>query len=172
MMELSEILFYALAIASAVFGVFTVLTKHILRAAVYLMTVLLFSAGLYLLLGAELIAGIQVLVYVGGIVVLLVFAVMLTRTEDLAEDRPSGLRKTLGAVAATLFFASSAVALKFSPLGESLPLEGPAPVIKDIGRALLDTGPKGFVVPFEVISLLLLAVLIAGVVIARKEEGK
>ena len=56
------------------FGFFTVVTKHILRSAIYLMSVLFFSAGIYLLLGADFLAGAQVLIYIGGIIVLLVFS--------------------------------------------------------------------------------------------------
>ena len=74
------VLFYGMAVAAVFFAVATVISRHIFRSAVYLMCVLLAGAGFYLLLGAEFLAGVQVLVYVGGIVVLLAFVVMLTST--------------------------------------------------------------------------------------------
>ncbi len=85
--------------------------RRLLRAAIYLMGVLLASAGLYVMLGAEFLAGVQVLVYVGGIVVLIVFAIMLTRSADLLEDNPSLVRKLLGAVASIGFLLVTVAAL-------------------------------------------------------------
>ncbi len=166
---MNETLFYVLAGLSVFGALATVMTVHILRSAIYLMGVLCLSASFYVLLGAEFLAGIQILVYVGGIVVLLVFAVMLTRSDDLDEDRPTWPRKIVGAVGALSFFSVSAWLLSQSPFAEEKVLETSNVDIKSIGRALLDTGSNGYVLPFEVVSLLLLAVLIAGIVIARKE---
>ena len=77
------LLFYAISIITIVFALAVTMSRSLLRAAVYLMMVLLTSACLYIMLDAEFLAGIQVLVYVGGIVVLIVFAVMLTRSAEL-----------------------------------------------------------------------------------------
>jgi NADH-quinone oxidoreductase subunit J len=162
--------FLGLAIVCGLFAVATVMTKHILRSAISLMAVLLLSAGLYLLLGAEFLAGVQVLVYVGGIVVLLVFAVMLTKSEALHEDRPSPQRKLFGLVSAASFFAVSAWAVSDVPVMSTAIENTPLAGVKEIGRAFLDYTASGYVLPFEVISLLLLAVLIAGIVLARKDD--
>lgn len=162
-------MFALLATLSCLLAIAAVLTKHILRSAIYLMGVLCLSAGLYLLLDAEFLAGAQILVYVGGIVVLLVFAVMLTRSQDLDEDCPSPLRKLLGLVGASGFFAASAWMLSQSPLRSEQALAPSTVNVKSIGRAFLDAGSTGYALPFEVVSLVLLAVLIAGIVIARKE---
>jgi NADH-quinone oxidoreductase subunit J len=168
------VIFYFLATLIIILALATVFTKQILRSAVYLMGVLTLSAGLYLILGAEFLSGVQVLVYVGGIVVLLVFAVMLTQSEDLLEDRPSSKRKFLGALAAIGFFASSLWVIAQTPLVNNVPMpQMPANSgfsIAAIGKAFLSTEANGFLVPFELISILLLAVLIAGIVIARKEK--
>lgn len=166
--------FYFIAFLIVLLALATIFTKQILRSAVYLMGVLTLSAGLYLLLGAEFLAGVQVLVYVGGIIILLVFAVMLTHSEDLIEDRPSMGRKIFGAIAAIGFFGSSLWVLSQSALANdfampALPSET-AFSTATIGKALLSTESTGFLVPFELISILLLAVLIAGIVIARKEK--
>lgn len=144
--------------------------RRILRAAVALMGVLGCSAAFYALLGFGFLAGIQILVYVGGIVVLLVFLVMLTRTQALLEDEPSPWRHKVGVVAALAFFALNLWALSGLP---DAPVQGPAlgGDTRAIGRALLDTGPEGYVVPFEVVSVLLLAALVGGIAVARKVEN-
>lgn len=164
-------MFLALAFFTVLLALATVFTKHIFRSAIYLMGVLTLSAGLYLLLGSEFLAGVQVLVYVGGIVVLLVFAVMLTQSQDLLEDHPTLLRKLIGAIAAIAFFVTSAWSLSQSSFAKSTTIGTEPIVIADLGRAFLSADYKGYLVPFELISLLLLAVLIAGVVLARKEKS-
>ncbi|MBU1636927.1 NADH-quinone oxidoreductase subunit J, partial [bacterium] len=120
------------------------------------------------LLGAEFLAGIQVLVYIGGIVVLLVFAIMLTSSFELLDDHPSALRRILGILTASGFFAVTALAL----LSTKFPVKayhGEAiSDVEKIGKSLLNYGPGGYVLPFEVISVLLLAALIGGIVVARK----
>src|SRR3989344_6952910 len=100
----STLMFYLFAVVSVAFAIATVSSRRILRAAVYLMGVLAVTAGFYLLLGAPFLAGVQVLVYVGGIVVLLVYVVMLTRSSDLAEDNPSATRKITALLAALASF--------------------------------------------------------------------
>ncbi|OFZ53712.1 MAG: hypothetical protein A2428_05915 [Bdellovibrionales bacterium RIFOXYC1_FULL_54_43] len=161
-------LFYVLAACSVLLALAVVTTRRILRAAVYLMGVLLMSAGFFLLLGAEFLAGVQILVYVGGIVVLLVFAVMLTRSVELLEDEPSIGRKLLGYVVAAGFLIMNVALLattEFRVLREgTLPAGNTAA----LGRKLLDYGPQGYALPFEVLSILLLTAMIGGIVIARK----
>lgn len=171
---ISDILFFVLSVLAICFAVATVCTRHILRAATYLMGVLCLSAGFYILLGAELLAGVQLLIYVGGIVVLLVIAVMLTQNNRLGHDQASLTRKAFALMASGSFFAGSAYLLSVSPFAAlasppSVLATVNASAIKGIGLAFLDAGPGGFLLPFEVISLLLLAVLVAGIVIARKE---
>jgi NADH-quinone oxidoreductase subunit J len=163
------VLFYLLAAASVLLAVAVVSSRILLRAAVYLMGVLLLSAGLYIMLGAEFLAGVQVLVYVGGIVVLIVFAIMLTRSAELLEDRPSPLRQAIGAFGALCFFALTAGILYSSPFVVDHGGQGPKiNDVKLVGQRLLDYGAGGYVLPFEIISVLLLAAMIGGIVVARK----
>ena len=162
------VMFYVLGAAAILLALAVVNARRLLRAAIYLMGVLLMSAGLYVLLDAEFLAGVQVLVYVGGILVLIVFAVMLTRSADLLEDNPSLRRKVLGAVASIGFLVLTAAVFlttPFKPLAEGTPPKDDALVI---GRRLLDQGPDGYVLPFEIVSVLLLAAVIGGIVVARK----
>ncbi len=163
----STLIFYLLAGLACFFSLATVLARNILHAAVYLMALLTVTAGLYLVIGADFLAGVQLLVYVGGIVVLLVFAVMLTHTDDVAQERPTPLRLVFGILASVGFFAVTYLGLLNSPFSAAREL--PVPThdgARSIGRSLLDVGAQGYVLPFEVISLLLLAALIAGIVIA------
>jgi len=164
----NTILFYVLGAAAVLLALALVNTRRLLRAAIYLMGVLAASAGLYILLGAEFLAGIQVLVYVGGIVVLIVFAVMLTRSADLLVDKPTLGRMILGGATSIAFLILSATTLWFSDFGVIQDGAAPKDNTLAIGKQLLDTGANGYVLPFEIISLLLLGAIIAGIVIARK----
>ncbi len=165
---LPTLIFYLLAAISLTLAWSVVTGRRILRAAVSLMGVLAASAGLYLLLDSPFLAGVQVLVYVGGIVVLLVFAVMLTRTTELLEDHPTRGRQLLGGAVALTFFGLS-YCMMTAPVFANRALTAlPKNDVAAIGRALLDTGENGYALPFEVVSLLLLAAMIGGIVIARK----
>lgn len=164
----TTVLFFFLLAATFAFAVATVVTRHIFRSAIYLMGTLTTSAAFYLMLGAEFLAGVQILVYVGGIVVLIVFAVMLTSSNELLEDRPSAGRKIFAYFAAAAFYGMTVytvIRTKFHvPADKARVLDDTAA----IGRKLLDRGSNGYVVPFEVISVLLLCVVIGAIVIARK----
>jgi NADH-quinone oxidoreductase subunit J len=164
----NTILFYVLGAAAVALALAVVNTRRLVRAAIYLMGVLAAGAGLYILLGAEFLAGIQVLVYVGGIVVLIVFAVMLTRSADLLVDKPSVGRMILGGATSIAFLALSATIFWSSDFPTVQDGAAPKDNTLAIGQQLLDTGASGYVLPFEVISLLLLAAVIGGIVIARK----
>lgn len=162
------LLFYAIAFAAIVLAIAVSTSRRLLRAAVYLMGALLMSAGLYVMLGAEFLAGIQVLVYVGGIVIVIVFAVMLTRSAELQLDTPPLRRKILGMLASIVFAAMTGWVCWTSVFAIAEQSAVPAVNTEAIGLKLLDTGGSGYILPFEIISLLLLAAMIGGIVIARK----
>lgn len=162
------VMFWAVAASTVLLALAVVNTRKLLRAAIALMGALSTTAGLYVMLDAQFLAGVQVLVYVGGIVVLIVFAIMLTRSGELLEDNPTTERKIVGAAISIMFLALSAAAVWVSPFAEISSGKTTTNDALSIGRALLDPGPGGYVAPFEVISLLLLAAMIGGIVIARK----
>ena len=167
-----EIVFYLFAAPAVVMAIRAVRTERVLRSVVYLMTVLLFTAGFYVLLGAEFIAGVQVLVYVGGIVVLLVFAVMLTHSLDLIDAPPAPIRKWPGWIAAAFFFLASVWAFAGMPVTLMHPGTMARAPAHEIGRRLLDYGRQGYALPFELVSILLLGAIIGGIVIARKTQQR
>lgn len=168
-MEFFEtIIFYALAIFISVFSVMTVSTRHILRSATYLLFVLFGTAGIYFLLGYTFLGSVQIMVYAGGIVVLYVFSILLTSGEgDRAERLKrskflAGLVATLSGAAIVLFIT---LTHKFTPTTDIAPVETS---IKTIGHALLGNDKYGYLLPFEAVSILLLACIIGGLLIARK----
>jgi NADH-quinone oxidoreductase subunit J len=169
---LATIFFYFFAASSIALAIGVVLGRRLLRSAVCLIGVLACGAGLTVMLGFEFVAAIQVLVFIGGIVVLLLFAIMMTSEGQTFERQPSSSRIAIGGLAATAFFAITV----FVYLNAEFPLasaEGLAlshQGADSIGRKLLSNERDGYIVPFEVISLLLLAAMIGGIVIARKRD--
>lgn len=164
---LDLIVFAILALFIVVSSILAVTTKRILRAATYLLFVLFGTAGIYFQLNYSFLGAVQLLIYAGGITVLYVFSILLTSSEgDQAEKLKkgkfiAGLAATLAALGICLF-----VMLKhkfLSPVFE----HGELPV-REIGHALMSAEKYGYVLPFEVISILLLACIIGGIMIARK----
>jgi len=147
-------------------GVLVVSTRHIVRAGLWLVVALGAIAGLYLVLTAELVAWVQVLLYVGAVVVLLLFAVMLTRapigaSDDLDRPRWAGL--LVGGGAGVGLAALLVNAYRWSRVG----LPRSTGSAEQIGAAVF----RSWVLPFEVLSVLLLAALIGAIVISRPDVG-
>ena len=159
---LDLIVFAILAIFIVASAVLAVTTKRILRAATYLLFVLIGTAGIYFQLNYSFLGAVQLL-----ITVLYVFSILLTSSEgDQAEKLKrgkfiAGLAATLTALGICLF-----VMLKHKFMNQVFE-HGELPV-KEIGFSLMSAGKYGYVLPFEVISVLLLACIIGGILIARK----
>jgi NADH-quinone oxidoreductase subunit J len=162
------VFFYVFAATAVVLSLAVAVSRHLLRAAVYLMGALIASAAFYVMLGAEFLAGIQVLVYIGGITVVIAFAVMLTQSTQLQLDKPTGCRKIAAFLSAAAFAVAGGWAIGTSSFGQSPESPISADSTRSIGLALLDPGAGGYVLPFEIVSVLLLAAVIGGVVVARK----
>ncbi|WP_373313927.1 NADH-quinone oxidoreductase subunit J family protein [Planosporangium flavigriseum] len=165
-MEPVDVLLAGLGAIALGAGVLVVSTRHIVRAGLWLVVTLGATAGLYLVLTAELVAWVQVLLYVGAVVVLLLFAVMLTRapigaSDDLDRPRWAGL--LIGGGAGLGLAALLVDAYRWSRV-ES-PRTGTG--AEQIGAEVFRT----WVLPFEVLSVLLLAALIGAIVISRPDIG-
>lgn len=165
----SFIVYLIIALCIIIFSVMTVTTRRILRAATYLLFVLFATAALYFKLDYEFLGAVQIAVYAGGIVVLFVFSILLTshpgeRTKPLASRR-----KVLGIIAGllTLIVAGYALVSRTGMMLASLP-EMENPTMNRIGETLMSTDAAGYLLPFEALSVLLLACIIGGVVVARK----
>ena len=171
MESVGNILVYCVvALVIIVCSVLTVTTRKILRSATYLLFTLFATAILYFQLDYPLLGAVQIAVYAGGIVVLFVFAILLTHKPGEDADALKTHRRVLGSVAALLTVALLVGALfTFAPLcGAALPSSMADVSIERIGHFLLSTDKFGYLLPFEAISVLLLACIIGGVVIARR----
>lgn len=169
MMELSldMIVFLFLALFITVFSVMTVTTNRILRSATYLLFVLFGTAGIYFQLNYSFLGAVQLLVYAGGITVLYVFSILLTSSQSDKAERLTRSKFFAGAVATVSGLAICLFVMlkhKFIP---STFTHGELDV-RVIGHALMGGGKYQYILPFEVISILLLACIVGGILIARK----
>ncbi|MBD5201427.1 MAG: NADH-quinone oxidoreductase subunit J [Bacteroidales bacterium] len=166
------ILYFIVAIVMVVFSFMTVRTTKILRSATYLLFVLLSTAFFYFQLGYQFLGAVQIAVYAGGIMVLFVFAILLTRRPDDKTNDLTHHRRVLGTICSVAATVLLLFALFKMPMlnGMSLTqvLTTPEITMHDIGHAMLGTDRYQYLLPFEAISVLLLACIIGGVVIARK----
>lgn len=166
-MNASTIIFYILAATIVGGGLMSVTCRKIFRSAVYLLFTLIGIAGLYFYLDYEFIAAVQVIVYVGGIVVLIIFSIFLTQGSGEDMKRPAMGQAVFSALAAifgcmlTMYIISQHV---FTGSGKPA-LE---PSAANIGGQMLSTTEHGYMLPFEVVSMLLLAAMIGCIVIAIK----
>jgi len=161
----ATIIFYLLAALTLGSGVIAVTTRHIFRAAISLLFSLIGVAGIYFWLDYQFIAAVQIVVYVGGIVVLIIFSIFLTQQsgEKLPGQKIS--RLVFSGLAAFCGFALTIVqVLQHSFTGSTAtPV---SPTVRNIGEELLALDKNGYALPFEVVSMLLLAAMIGCIVIA------
>jgi len=166
----SVVVFYILAAFILVTGLLAVTSGKIFRSAIWLLFCLTGVAGLYFWLGMEFIAAVQVVVYVGGIVVLIIFSIFLTQQTGKELPAPVRSRTLFSALAVCLGFVLTCLLLHDHTFPDTR-VQGAADMgIATIGAQLLSTSEHGYVLPFEVISILLLAAMIGCIVIAIKTK--
>jgi NADH-quinone oxidoreductase subunit J len=158
------ILFSAMII---IFSVLTVTTRKILRAAVYLLFVLVSTSGLYFMLNYQFLAAVQLTVYAGGIVVLIIFSVLLTSHISQKFESAGWKKNAFSAIAALAGAALSIITILDYQFTASKEVAKEVDMTL-IGKSLLSVDYNGYVLPFEVISILLLAAMIASIVVAKK----
>lgn len=192
--SVEQVVFYLIAIIAVVGALGVVLSDDIVHAALALVLTLVMTAGVYVLLSAEFLGLVQILVYGGGVSILVLFAVMITRVRD-SRDPLTGAQKPFAvaaglAVAAVLALmvvssdwrvAASPVEARFLPADDN---RQPSPdevtrVFTTLdGAKVADTRGIGhdlyrnFAVPFELASLVLLVALVGAIIIARGEEDE
>jgi len=171
-MTLGQILFYIFAAVIIFSSILAVTTRRILRAAVYLLFVLGSTAGIYYMLDYLFLAAVQIIVYVGGIVVLIIFSILLT--SEISDKLPSiDFQKSIFSFVAVLaaLGLSLVTIIPYSfPDQKMIGLEDNS--MKSIGTLLLSFEKGGYVLPFEVISILLLAAMVAAIIIARDNKSE
>ncbi len=162
-------MYFIIAIAIIVFSVLTVTTKRILRSATYLLFVLLSTAVVYFQMGYEFLGSVQIAVYAGGIVVLFVFAIMLTHKPGSNAEALTRHKRAMGLTAAIAGVAVCGYSLfSYADFCSKKLTDGIDVSMDTIGRFLLSTDKFGYLLPFEAISILLLACIIGGLVVARR----
>ena len=163
-MVAQNVVFGILAAAMALSALGVVRTRNVVHAALYLVVVLAGGAAQFILLGQEFVAWVQVLVYIGAVIVLFLFGIMLTRA-PMHPDQPLDNNLRWPGAVVSLFLAGILGALLVQTFGDDkVELEAPvrtAEVTKSLFTAYL--------IPFEVVGVLLLGALIGAVVLARKD---
>jgi len=170
-MNVESVIFYILAFLILAFSVLTVTTKRIIRSAMFLFFTLLGTAGLYFLMGYTFLGSVQMMVYAGGIVVLFVFSILLTSSngEKLVRLKTG---KIFAAAVTCLLGAAIVLFIIIThhftgAITDAVPSEQLIS-ISTIGHQMLSFDKYGYVLPFEAVSVLLLACIVAGIIIARK----
>ncbi|MDE7346676.1 MAG: NADH-quinone oxidoreductase subunit J [Muribaculaceae bacterium] len=169
------ILYFVVAIAMVLSAFMAVTTTKILRAATYLLFSLICTAVFYFQLGFQFLGAVQIAVYAGGIMVLFVFAIILTHKPNEKSAPLLAHRKLTGIAASVIGAVLLLVALFKMPLVKGISLAqaieygGSRLTMHDIGTALVGSEKFQYLLPFEAVSVLLLACIIGGVVIARKK---
>jgi NADH-quinone oxidoreductase subunit J len=161
---------FALFILGGGLGVVT--TRNLIHGTLYLILSLFGVAGFFVLLSAPFLASVQVLVYIGAIAILIVFAVMLTRSMTRLRDLYNE-QWLLSGIAGVLLFGVLAIGVILPVWGQygsqsDQPVSDAVVGTVDLGKALVDQ--NGYVLPFEVASLLLTAAMIGAIVIARDDQ--
>ena len=164
-----QVAFWIIAVAMAAAAIGVVRTKNVVHAALFLVVVLAGAAAQYILLAAEFVAWVQVLIYIGAVVILFLFGIMLTRAPMRGEGRQLDNDQRWSAVIVALFVFGVLVAMlvdafggKEIKFGAELVAQGRT---STIGSELF----RHYLVPFEVVSMLLLAALVGAVVLARRD---
>ncbi len=163
-MVAQNIFFGILSLVMVVAAFRLVTTKNVVRAALFLAIVLAGAAGQFLLLAAEFVAVVQVLVYIGAIVVLFLFGIMLTRAPMQKSTEYDNDQRPLAGGVALLIFGVIGYLLWDEFSGDTLRLTQPTAT-----SAIADSIFRSYVVAFEAVSMLLLAALIGAIVLARRD---
>jgi NADH-quinone oxidoreductase subunit J len=163
-MSVEQVVFYLIAAVAVLAALGVVLSRDIVHSALFLILALLMTAGVFVLLSSEFLALVQILVYGGGITILVIFALMITQLRH-ARGPLDGPQKPFAAVAAlALALVIGIMTYETSWIGETDQITVVS--TETLGRALF----RDFAVPFEIASFVLLVALIGAVVLARTDD--
>jgi NADH-quinone oxidoreductase subunit J len=178
-----SVMFLLFAVVACVAAVAVVAADNVVRMALYLVMCLAATAGLFFLAGAEFVGAMQLMIYVGGTLVLLVFGVMLTAQGPFVAIKSAGRDRVLaGFVGAALFAALVLASLAVPGWRQPASMQAVAPSATPLGMALVGvrvdepatpTGSRGgYLLPFEIVSIHLLVVLVGAAYLARAKRRK
>ena len=182
-MDLTTLLFWIIAVILVGSALLVVGLRNIVHSALALVVVFGMAAGIYLLLNAEFIAIVQILIYAGAVTILILFALMLTRTNNLrTNSNPNNRWWWLGMIISALVGATIIFAVTLSPHSTAQLGGGPAPYAPQsstcllppnnvvyIGQLLYSPTCYSYVLPFEIASLVLLVAIVGAIVIGRED---
>jgi NADH-quinone oxidoreductase subunit J len=163
-----NIAFWILAVTMAAAAIGVVRSQNVVHAALYLVVVLGGAAAQYILLAAEFVAWVQVLIYIGAIVILFLFGIMLTRAPMRSEGGMDNNQRWAAAVVSLFLFGVVTALFVDAYGGKEIKLHDRLVVIGSSGT-IASSIFRDYLVPFEVVSMLLLAALVGAVVIARRD---
>jgi len=165
---MEKIIFYILALIIVVFAIASVTSKKMLRSVIYLLFVLCGIAGIYFLIDYNFLAAIQLTVYAGGIIVLIIFSVILVHHIEMELELAKRSKQLLVGLACLIglgIFLNTIYSYDFNVVENTVTTS-----TADIGFGLLSYEAGGFILPFEVISVLLLAAMIGAIIIAKGKK--
>jgi len=165
---MEKIIFYSLALIMIVFAIASVTSRKMLRSVIYLLFVLCGIAGIYFLIDYNFLAAIQLTVYAGGIIVLIIFSVILVHHIEMELEIAKISKQILVGLACLIglgIFLTTIYSYEFIVVENSL-----TTTTSDIGMKLLSYEAGGFILPFEVISVLLLAAMVGAIVVAKGKK--
>jgi NADH-quinone oxidoreductase subunit J len=162
-----EYAFGVLAFIGGVSALRLVTTKNVVHGALYLVVTLAAVGGIYLVLAAEFVAWVQILIYVGAIVVLFLFGLMLTKA-PIGREALDNQQRGVAAVVGIGILAGLVFLIQDAFSGDRYRFAPPPTATQQVGESVF----RHYVLPFEAISFVLLAALIGAVVLARKDERR
>ncbi len=173
-MDFATLVFWIVAVILIGAALAVVGLRNIVHSALALVIVFAMAAGIYLLLNAEFIAIVQILIYVGAITILILFAIMLTRVTSGQSTNPVSKQWWLGAIVSILIgvgiiYAEMNSSHAVATVGGSSPLPGNVSNVVRIGQLLYSPSSYSYVLPFEVASLVLLVAIVGAIVIGRED---
>jgi NADH-quinone oxidoreductase subunit J len=166
---LDQIVFYFFAALAVVSAILVVTRRNVVQSAIFLITALLATAGIFLQLHAEFLFIVQVILYAGGIMVLFVFVIMLINVDvslhQVQWNRQSWLGFLLALVVGAELWIAIAIGRSHTAFGEPAPASALEPSTQLVGKVLFSE----YMLPFEIASILLLVAMIGAVVMAKKK---
>ncbi|MEQ6376986.1 NADH-quinone oxidoreductase subunit J [Bacillaceae bacterium S4-13-58] len=159
--------FLILAMLAILGGILMINLSKVVHMLLAIVLTFLSIAGLYVLLSAEFVAVVQVLIYSGAITIIMAFGIMLTRHNDTQQTSPSKFRSLVVAASVIIFFAvmySAISGVNFGEQATDLHIEN----TKQIGVALYSR----YIIPFELMSVVLLVALIGAIVLAKRDDDE
>ncbi len=167
---MERIFFYLFASIIIVFALASVMSHKILRAVIYLLFSLLGIAALYFMMDYTFLGAIQMAVYAGGIIILFIFSVLLVHHVEGELEQPTMMRRLLMGSASLLGFGV-VISIILNHNFVTVNASAKSTEVSEIGKGLLSYESGGFILPFEVISILLLAAMIGAIIISKGRKN-